>query len=103
MAASAVAAARRYVGELRQFANCQGHQQNNAVPADTRAALQTLRMRYNVVLTAHQNSLRALTEANMSGAPTPELVAKEAQARETLAETRAALRAAISASEQEPV
>ena len=73
------------------------------MPADTRAALQTLRMRYNVVLTAHQNCLRALTEANMSGAPTAELVAKEAQARETLAETRAALLAAISESEQAPV
>jgi hypothetical protein len=60
-------------------------------------------MRYNVVLTAHQNCVRALTEANMSGAATPELVANEAKARQVLAETRAALLAAMAESEQSPV
>ena len=73
------------------------------MPADTRAALQTLRMRYNVVLTAHQNCVRALTEANMSGAPTAELVANEAKARQALAETRATLLAAMADSEQSRV
>ena len=60
-------------------------------------------MRYNVALTAHQNCLRALTEANMSGAPTAELAANEAKARQALAETRAALLAAIAESEKASV
>ena len=60
-------------------------------------------MRYNVVLTAHQNCVRALTEANMSGAPTAELVANEAKARQALAETRATLLAAMADSEQSRV
>ncbi len=73
------------------------------MPPDTRAALQTLRMRYNVALTAHQNCLRALTEANMSGAPTSELAANEAKARQALVETRAALLVAIAESAQASV
>ena len=57
-------------------------------------------MRYNVVLTAHQACVRALTEANMSGALSAELVANEAKARQALTETRAALLVAIADSEQ---
>jgi hypothetical protein len=66
------------------------------VPGHSEAALQALRMKYKAVFTAHQNCVRALTEANMSGAPpTPELRAQETKARQELAEARAALLAAM--------
>ena len=57
-------------------------------------------MRYKAVFTAHQDCVRALNEASMSGEPTtPELLAKETKARQELADTRAALLAAMAESE----
>jgi hypothetical protein len=66
------------------------------VPGQSEAALHALRMKYKAVFTAHQTCVRALTEANMSGAPAaPELLAKETKARQELADARAALLAAM--------
>jgi hypothetical protein len=70
------------------------------VAAQTEAVLNALRMRYKAVFAAHQSCVRALTEANMSGATaTQELLAKETKARKELAETRAALLAAMAEAE----
>jgi hypothetical protein len=70
------------------------------VAAQTEAVLNALRMRYKAVLAAHQSCVRALTEANMSGTTaTSELLAKETKARQMLAETRAALLAAMAEAE----
>jgi hypothetical protein len=66
------------------------------VAGQSEAALHALRMKYKAVFTAHQNCVRALTEANMSGAPAAaELLAQETKARQELAEARAALMAAM--------
>ena len=63
------------------------------------ATLQTLRLKYNAALAAHQGCMRALTEALMAGAsPTETLVASEAKARETLNAARERLLAAMTES-----
>jgi hypothetical protein len=92
------------VCQLRHFASVPTRAQNTGVPPETEAALHALRMRYKAVFTAHQDCVRALTEATMSGASaTPELLAKEMKARQELAETRAALLAAIAEGEPSAV
>jgi hypothetical protein len=92
------------VCQLRHVAACRGRAQNIGVPAETEAALHALRMRYKAVFTAHQDCVRALTEAAMSGeSATPELLAKETKARQELADTRAALLAAMADSEPSSV
>jgi hypothetical protein len=69
----------------------------------TEAALHALRMRYKAVFTAHQDCVRALTEAQMSGgAPGPELLAKETRTRQELERARADLLAAMAVSAEEP-
>jgi hypothetical protein len=66
------------------------------VAAQTAAVLNALRMRYKAVSAAHQSCVRALTEANMSGAAaTPELLTNETKVRQELTEARAALLAAM--------
>jgi hypothetical protein len=63
------------------------------------ATLQTLRLKYNAALAAHQGCTRALTEALMAGtSPTDSLVASEAKARETLNIAREQLLAAMTES-----
>jgi len=92
------------VCQLRHFAIAPARAQNTGVPGETETALPALRMRYKAVFTAHQDCVRALTEATMSGGPaTPELLAKEMKVRQELAETRAALLAAMASSEPSPV
>jgi hypothetical protein len=60
-------------------------------------------MRYKAVYSAHQECVRALNEAQMSGGPTaPNLVEKEARVREELAVARAALLAAMARTAGEP-
>lgn len=63
---------------------------------EAEAALHALRMRYKAVYTAHQDCVRALNEAQMSGAPAPAgLLEKETKTRQDLAAVRAALLAAM--------
>ena len=63
------------------------------------ATLQTLRLKYNAALAAHQGCTRALTEAMMAGAgPDKALVESEAKAREALNLARERLLAAMTQS-----
>jgi hypothetical protein len=74
------------------------------VAVQTEAVLNALRMRYKAVFAAHQSCVRALTEANMSGAAaTPELLTNETKIRQELAEARAALLAAMTEAGQPKV
>jgi hypothetical protein len=60
------------------------------------APLQTLRLKYNAAVTAHQGCMRALTEASMAGAgPSHALVESEAKARQELERAREQLLAAM--------
>jgi hypothetical protein len=62
----------------------------------TEAALQELRMRYQVAHTAYQACVRAVTEATMGGdVVSPALLQKEARALEALKQARASLLAAM--------
>jgi hypothetical protein len=63
------------------------------------ATLQTLRLKYNAALAAHQGCTRALTEAMMAGTtPDKALVESEAKAREALNLARERLLAAMTQS-----
>lgn len=63
------------------------------------AKLQTLRLKYNAALAAHQGCARALTEAMMAGtSPAAALIESEAHAREALNQARERLLAAMTES-----
>jgi hypothetical protein len=67
--------------------------------AGQEATLQTLRLKYNAALAAHQGCTRALTEAMMAGTtPDKALVESEAKAREALNLARERLLAAMTQS-----
>ena len=57
--------------------------------------LQSLRLKYNAALAAHQGTLRALMEATMAGKPPAAVVDNEARARLELARVRDRLLAAM--------
>lgn len=60
------------------------------------ATLQSLRLKYNAALAAHQGRMRALTEASMAGtAPSRELVEAEVRARRELDRARERLLAGM--------
>ena len=61
--------------------------------------LQTLRLKYNVVWGAHEECIRALTEARLRGEePLPALVEREAHTRTLLENAREQLRLAMTES-----
>lgn len=61
------------------------------------ATVQSLRLKYNAALAAHQSCAQALAEATMSGTATAVLVEREARARAELDRAREAFHAAMAA------
>ena len=59
------------------------------------ATVQSLRLKYNAALAAHQSCAQALVEASLSGTATADLVEKEARARAELERARGAFHAAM--------
>jgi hypothetical protein len=60
------------------------------------ATLQALRLKYNAAFAAHQQSLRALSEARLAGStPSAALVERETRARQEVERAREGLLAAM--------